>query len=653
MLWLFWSDTMGIGNFDLIEIEKHLSELLVKCGLEKFVDVEKIKKWISNTKSSPDEKKIDYSYLTMLTGLLDEETVRNKKLAFDLFNTVSKLYQNTPIKALDGKTPMERLEEIGKSNDSIDLVFGTLVLPPREWRQIYDHALFCLYEKELTTSAKKFDELFTKLLDDQTTDREIYRVYCNAGIAHLFGGNPTLGLKCISIASELNPNYKFAREKLEEIESGKFDPFIQFGYLRKIKEGIDKFLSMPEYLDPDKVCRWPEKKILEMLAKFGVNVDKNEFINIAKKVHSIDDLAEKLFYPQSKASGKDEDFVWIAATALWALYCPDEPAVQNLNDVIREASNFASAHNLQCNQLNEKIVSEYNRYFERIISFVSTEKEGFLNFWSETYEYHTETKGGLIYFLSSIVIHPELEKKVLDLVDYIQTKIPDALWDVIKISSLIHKNEKGWEELYQNIKKSYPYYCYVAWDVSKIFEDIGNIERAEQLLIEALQIVDSRAENECWDIESIRTTIYYDYKFVLDELKKFYKRNNFDSTKLQFVNKKLEEVKKNSKKYSYSPRKEREDKAFVELIKKAEIKQMQENPAIKYYEFLKNYEINFATENVVEASLTYLRITPEDILNENKKVPNAYDKKHKIGRNEPCPCGSGKKYKKCCLGKEL
>ena len=23
----------------------------------------------------------------------------------------------------------------------------------------------------------------------------------------------------------------------------------------------------------------------------------------------------------------------------------------------------------------------------------------------------------------------------------------------------------------------------------------------------------------------------------------------------------------------------------------------------------------------------------------------------KIGRNDPCPCGSGKKHKKCCLGK--
>jgi uncharacterized protein len=26
-------------------------------------------------------------------------------------------------------------------------------------------------------------------------------------------------------------------------------------------------------------------------------------------------------------------------------------------------------------------------------------------------------------------------------------------------------------------------------------------------------------------------------------------------------------------------------------------------------------------------------------------------KEPKIGRNEPCPCGSGKKYKKCCLEK--
>src|SRR3970040_1290781 len=24
----------------------------------------------------------------------------------------------------------------------------------------------------------------------------------------------------------------------------------------------------------------------------------------------------------------------------------------------------------------------------------------------------------------------------------------------------------------------------------------------------------------------------------------------------------------------------------------------------------------------------------------------------KIGRNDPCPCGSGQKYKRCCMGKD-
>jgi uncharacterized protein YecA (UPF0149 family) len=29
-----------------------------------------------------------------------------------------------------------------------------------------------------------------------------------------------------------------------------------------------------------------------------------------------------------------------------------------------------------------------------------------------------------------------------------------------------------------------------------------------------------------------------------------------------------------------------------------------------------------------------------------------YDEITKFGRNEPCPCGSGKKYKKCCMNKK-
>jgi uncharacterized protein YecA (UPF0149 family) len=42
---------------------------------------------------------------------------------------------------------------------------------------------------------------------------------------------------------------------------------------------------------------------------------------------------------------------------------------------------------------------------------------------------------------------------------------------------------------------------------------------------------------------------------------------------------------------------------------------------------------------------------------ERKAIKKQYNKDNtvikgeKIGRNDPCPCGSGKKYKKCCLNK--
>jgi uncharacterized protein YecA (UPF0149 family) len=45
---------------------------------------------------------------------------------------------------------------------------------------------------------------------------------------------------------------------------------------------------------------------------------------------------------------------------------------------------------------------------------------------------------------------------------------------------------------------------------------------------------------------------------------------------------------------------------------------------------------------------------PEAMLYAEKKLQEASIrsvKVFKIGRNEPCPCGSGKKYKNCCLKK--
>ncbi|SFT81207.1 SEC-C motif-containing protein [Selenomonas sp. GACV-9] len=47
--------------------------------------------------------------------------------------------------------------------------------------------------------------------------------------------------------------------------------------------------------------------------------------------------------------------------------------------------------------------------------------------------------------------------------------------------------------------------------------------------------------------------------------------------------------------------------------------------------------------------------TPEELMaaaGQGKVIPFEEVRRRKVGRNEPCPCGSGKKYKNCCLHKD-
>jgi len=52
----------------------------------------------------------------------------------------------------------------------------------------------------------------------------------------------------------------------------------------------------------------------------------------------------------------------------------------------------------------------------------------------------------------------------------------------------------------------------------------------------------------------------------------------------------------------------------------------------------------------IELGLRTVRSTPAPNFLETYGLTAQHKAKHeKIGRNDPCPCGSGKKYKKCCL----
>lgn len=58
------------------------------------------------------------------------------------------------------------------------------------------------------------------------------------------------------------------------------------------------------------------------------------------------------------------------------------------------------------------------------------------------------------------------------------------------------------------------------------------------------------------------------------------------------------------------------------------------------------------TEEEKRKTKARMKKLEDSIEKEEKLTKQLVEKPKKIGRNDPCPCGSGKKYKKCCLRKE-
>jgi len=52
-------------------------------------------------------------------------------------------------------------------------------------------------------------------------------------------------------------------------------------------------------------------------------------------------------------------------------------------------------------------------------------------------------------------------------------------------------------------------------------------------------------------------------------------------------------------------------------------------------------------QNVLNQNVLNQNVLNQNVLNQNGK--NIKKTKIKIGRNEPCPCESGKKWKNCCM----
>ena len=81
---------------------------------------------------------------------------------------------------------------------------------------------------------------------------------------------------------------------------------------------------------------------------------------------------------------------------------------------------------------------------------------------------------------------------------------------------------------------------------------------------------------------------------------------------------------------------------FVEIINKITGCNFQNiKEAIEIYKEEYKDNLRFSSVSVLYNSKTFSKI-----LNKKEEKENKFEN---VGRNDPCPCGSGKKYKKCCM----
>jgi SWIM/SEC-C metal-binding protein len=76
------------------------------------------------------------------------------------------------------------------------------------------------------------------------------------------------------------------------------------------------------------------------------------------------------------------------------------------------------------------------------------------------------------------------------------------------------------------------------------------------------------------------------------------------------------------------------------------------NPAVVHVKTKKRMQevAKIFEENNWKYQIEVASDKPEDIADLEILLnwPDPKHAEHKVGRNDPCPCGSGKKYKKCC-----
>ncbi|MCK5772164.1 MAG: hypothetical protein KAH57_00100, partial [Thermoplasmata archaeon] len=577
---------------DLDNAKHRMQMVLNRTGLHHHIDAEILSNWLD----IDDGKNLGIMpILRLLTGLMTPEKFNDGSSLDLLVSSIMDLHNSINARIVDDVFKRDKLK-IGVSE---------VKLPPNEWTVHYSNAMKMMHDDDVVGASDEFDEVFESLLEEHTTDHYLYRVYYNASLAHLLGGRPDLGMLCLDHAIELNPNYPLARKKREELEEDEFlEKLIELGIYKRLTRRIE---NNSPFGDLDRIMHLSEKELIMGLQKMGVEFSKEEFLEHSRKMNSMDELAEEVYYPQVNKEDSNTDLVWMTTHALWNIYCPEEPAIEYIMDILGDIEGLLDEDDEPNIDILDKGLTEFEKW-------IYSEKKGFIDCWKATSVYSSSDRHTLMEIFMILGEEHQSHERITSLSDHLFKKIGDPLWKV----ALLILNDGDLDVSYDKLRSDYPRSYLIPLYMSLHSMHGGYINKAHEFILEAIEVAEGNRKDGVeyeWNSGSIKS----DLTHVYDILENLYKSEEPNGKMIDILERGMKNIDELSDEVDEESVEKKMKEIMNDIIKK--------NPAIRYMEFIGDLGIHFETGEDVASDIRDLNI--HRMLKEDKK----------IGRNDPCPCG--------------
>lgn len=615
-----WED---FEEMTLEEARERLADVLKRFGLEKMASVEMIEEWIRNSGTEGSVARNPADVLHISAGLgRNLEKEEYEEYIDVLVPCIETLNNHLPHTSIGNKSPKQALAESER-----DLVFDVNVeIDSGAQIDRFSKSVKAMKYGDFKQTKAFLDNGFSKCLEGRTIFPDVYRPFGNLAAYYVMRGKAECAKIAARWALDLNPRYDFAQKMLHRAESMDLEDALSGLEMRENMESLESIKKLGERVGKMKTV----KEVLHALESFGVTLDIDQWLRDVRKKKSTASVKEKYmdmpYLAHCKKIGEEpkafyDGFFLDVSDRLWELLRrKDERVFEDCVQSVHRMDEGFDDDGVPDLKTAEKF------FFEMDMCLNGESGDAIVR---EMRKYKGDCDE-LFRVLLELCTYPEWRKDALRVMRIWSEALPKNQLFLLTPVLVLLFEKKTWRTEFDRLVSKDPYgisfHSDMAYTLQYAEKDFTS---ARDILSEALERVRRCDKEKRYDANI--GTLYDSYTSVIEDLADVYELLR-DKEGKKSMERFLKEIEARKEELVFSPREEHFHGALREVESEMATKEMKQTSAKKYYDFLKKTGISFATEELTRDKITVRRVNGE-----------------KIGRNDPCICGSGKKYKKCCL----